>query len=171
MPVKMLDAPKRPPVELVQKGEAQGVVYVADPAPSASLKLLVAELVEAVRLSTGAQLPVVTDPPAADRAAIIVGDCEEARKAGIDAARLPIEGFEVKTAPNRVYLVGSTAPLPSNKCHPDAYANDGTAWAVADFLERFVGVRWYWPPQLGGRAIVKSDHLRVAPAHYADGCV
>jgi len=168
VPVKMLDAPKHPPVELVRKGEAQGVVYVADPAPSAGLKLLVAELVEAVRLSTGAQLPLVTDPPAADRAAIIVGDCEEARKAGIDAAKLPIEGFEVKTAPNRVYLVGSTMPLPPNATHPDTYANQGTAWAVADFLERFVGVRWYWPTQFGGRTLMKSDELRIAPTHYAD---
>ena len=168
MPVKMLKPPKHAPVELVRKGEPRAVVYVADAAPSANLKILVAELVEAVKLSTGATLPVVTNPPPADQPAIIIGDCDETRKAGLKGKKLPIEGFEVKTAANRVYLVGSTEALPPNPNITDSLSNDGTAWAVADFLERFVGVRWYWPVQFGGRTVVTSAELAVPPAHYLD---
>ncbi len=172
MPVTMPKArPRHAPVKLVRKGQPSAVVYLADATPSANLKLLVNELVEVVKLSTGAELPVVKTPPAADRPAIVIGDCEESRQAGIDAAKLPIEGFVVKTAPHRVFLVGSTVKLPPMEIRNLAgnpYANDGTAWAVADFLERFVGVRWYWPIAAGGRSVVEQPTLSVPPAHYSD---
>jgi hypothetical protein len=76
-PVTVLPAPRHEPVKLVATGQALGQIFVAEPAPSAKLKVLVAELVEAVRLTTGAELPVVKDPPAADKPAIIIGDCPE----------------------------------------------------------------------------------------------
>ena len=98
----------------------------------------------------------------------MIGDCPDSRKAGIDAAKIPIEGYVVKTQPNRLFLVGSVQKLPENEGITDQYSNDGTAWAVADFLERFVGVRWYWPTEVGGRSIVKATTLSVRPVHYSD---
>ena len=164
-PVTWLDAAKHAPVELVRSGKAMAVVYVADPAgrkdwtpkrkgeqPS-TLKRLVDELDAVVRLATGASLEFVTNPPPAGMPAIVIGDCEETREAGIDAADLPPEGFAVKTGRNRVYLVGR---------------NEGTAWAVADFLERVLDVRWYWPAEVGGRCITRSATLAVPPLHYRD---
>ena len=183
MPVKMQPAPNHPPVELVREGQPRAVIFVADPkyhvkpdpdpkkarlATPNVLKRVVDELCEAVRLSTGGTLPLVQEPPAASQPAIIIGDCEESRQAGIDAAEIPIEGFVVKTAANRVYLVGSTQPLPDGSNVWSSWANEGTAWAVADFLERFVGVRWYWPLEAGGRSIVESPSLVVPPTHYTD---
>jgi hypothetical protein len=167
-PVKIREAPQHPPVVIVRDGAAQAKVYVADGNPSKNLAILVKELVEVVRLSTGAELEVTKQMPAADTPAIVIGDGEASRAAGIDAARIPIEGFVVKTAANRVYLVGSTAPLPKLANISAPYANDGTAWAVADFLERCVGVRWYWPPEVGGRSVVRARTLAVGPAHYSD---
>ena len=168
-PVKFQPTPAHRAVEIVRGGRACAKVYLADPKPSKNLQLLVKELVEDVRLSTGAELEQVAAMPPADVPAIVIGDCAESRKAGIDAAGIPMEGFVVKTAPMRVYLVGSTLPLPENEnIAGSPYGNDGTAWAVADFLERFVGVRWYWPTQAGGRSIVKADTLLVPPVHYSD---
>ena len=122
-PVTWLEAPKHPPVEIVRDGKAAAVVYVADPetrakqsiprSTGARMQVTAAGAAAAalragrvVRLRTGATLESVEEPPAADRPAIVIGDCEETRQAGIDAAKLPPEGFVVKTAPNRVYLVG-----------------------------------------------------------------
>lgn len=170
MPVKMQPAPKHAPVELVRAGKPVGVVYVAAPR-TAQLSLLLGEMAETIKLSTGVQLPVVGTPPDADTPALVIGDCPESRAAGIDAAKLPIEGFEVKTAKHRVYLVGSTAPLPSNNGAPCEYLNNGAAWAVSDFLERFVGVRWYWDTALGGRTVDKAAGLAIQPVHYADAPV
>ena len=170
MPVTWLKVPSHPPVELVRQGATRAVVYLADTNANESLKRLVAELIEVVKLSTGATLPVVNTPPPDDQPAIVIGDCKESRKAGIDAAALPVEGFVVKTGANRIFLVGSTVTVPlQNKIGP--FLTDGTAWAVADFLERFVGVRWYWPAAAGGRTLVKAPDLAVPPAHYSDAPV
>ena len=169
-PVSWMEAPAHPPVEIVRNGRARVVVYVVDPSArepfvpkrrgqrAPLLKQLVDQLVETVRLSTGATLEVVGEPPGAGRPAIVIGDCEAAQQAGIDAAQLPAEGFVVKTEPNRVYLVGSA----------HGRGDRGTSWAVADFLERFVGVRWYWPAQYGGRSIRRSASLVIPPVHYRD---
>ena len=174
MPVRQEAPPRHAPVTIVRDGEPAALVYVADPAPSPVLKLLLDELVEDVRLSSGASLQVVTNPPPPEQAAIVIGDCAESRGAGIDAAAIPIEGFVVMTASNRVFLVGSAAPLPAMDVRNLAgtpYANDGTAWAVADFLERFVGVRWYWPVEAGGRSILRMSTISVPACRYSDAPV
>lgn len=167
-PVKVLETPTHPPVVLVRDGVPQAKVYLADGSLSKNLSILIKELVEVVRLSTGAELERVKELPAADTPAIVIGDCEASRTAGIDAARIPIEAYVVKTAANRVFLVGSTAPLPPGSNQWNFWSNDGTAWAVADFLERFAGVRWYWPTNLGGRSVVNTRTLTVRPACYRD---
>lgn len=159
------------PVPIVIDGRPQAVVHVATDQSSDKLRMLVEELVECIRQRTGAKLQIVDTLPSADSPAIVIGACAETA-ALIDAATIPLEGFRVLTAPNRVYLVGSTKPLPypqegiADKHYP--YANDGTAWAVADFLERFVGVRWYWPAEAEGRSIPQAASLAIPPTHYAD---
>ncbi|GEM_PF-712063 len=179
-PVTRLELPAHAPVPIVLDGKATAVIYVSDATgrdhfdPHAYrhmlaafppvLTRLVCELIEVVRLSSGAALERVDRPPRTDQPAIVIGDCEETRQAGIDASQIPAEGFVIKTGPNRVYLVGSTQTLPSGV----SGANEGTAWAVADFLERVVGVRWYWPAEYGGRSIPRRDSLVISPIHYSD---
>jgi formylglycine-generating enzyme required for sulfatase activity len=179
-PVTWLAAPSHPPVELVRTGVPSAVVYVADPRGRATFDpheyrgcnarlppvfpRLVHELREVIRLATGTSLELVDQPPPPSQPAIIIGACEESRRAGIRDDELPLEGFVVKTARNRVYLVGSTQELPPGSLG----ANEGTAWAVADFLERCVGVRWYWPAAYGGRSIPRRAALTVPPLHYRD---
>jgi hypothetical protein len=160
-PVKVHKIPKHQPVEIVRRGRPLAKVFVAETRQTHNLNLLVRELVETIKLSTGAELQVADAMPPADQPTIVIGDCADSRKAGINPELIPIEGFVVKTAPNRVYLVGSTKALPPG-------SNDGTVWAVADFLERFVGVRWYWPVDLGGRTVIQATSLVIPPVHYSD---
>jgi formylglycine-generating enzyme required for sulfatase activity len=179
-PVTGLKALEHAPVDLVREGKAVAVVYVVDPkgreafdwrryldpprppnTPPALL-VLVHELRDAIREATGATLELVAEPPAPGQPAIVIGDCAESQAAGIDAAELPAEGFVVRTTTNRIYLVGSTRPVPGGR------PNDGVAWAVADFLERFVGVRWYWPVEYGGRSVPRTASLTIPPAYYRD---
>jgi len=167
-PVTWKKANVHPSVKIVCRQQAQAVIYLADHKPSATLKRLVGEMVEVIRLSTGTTLKLATEAPPDDRPAIVIGDCTETRKAGIAAAKIPIEGFVVKTAPNRVYLVGSTQKLPAGSTRWASWSNESAAWAVADFLERFVSVRWYWPTELGGRTITPTKTLVIPPVHYSD---
>jgi hypothetical protein len=170
-PVTMKAALSHKPVDIVKAAQPVAKVYLAEAKPSATLQTLVAELQTVIKLSTGAELERVTAAPAADVPAIIIGDCPEARAAGLDGTKMPLGGFEVKTTSNCVYLVGSALPLPSNQGLSDLYSNEGTAYAVADFLERFVGVRWYWPAEAGGRTITRTTDLAVPPVHYSDAPV
>ncbi len=170
-PVKVIDTAGHAPVVIVRDGAPLAKVYVAETRPSKTLAILLKELVEVIKLSTGAELEMVQQLPGADTPAIVIGDCAASREAGIDAARIPIEGFVVKTAANRVYLVGSTVALPPGSNPWAFWSNDGTAWAIADFLERFVGVRWYWPSEVNGRSIAKARTLAIGPIHYADAPV
>ena len=55
-PVTWKKAPAHPPVEVVRDGLARAVIFVADPAPSPKLERLVDELIEVIRLSSGAEL-------------------------------------------------------------------------------------------------------------------
>ena len=174
--VKMLMTPGHESVSIVRDGKATAVVYVAARKPTGNLKKMVSELVEVVRLSTGAELDVVEQMPSDEQPAIVIGDCEASRGAGIDAAQIPLEGFVVKTAPGRVYLVGSSREYPIRQLPileegPRRDPIDSTTWALVDFLERFAGVRWYWPTEADGRSIIKADSLVVPPAHYRDAPV
>ncbi len=159
-PVKILATPQHAPVVLVSDGQPKAKVYVAVEKPSATLDILVKELVAAVKLSTGAELEIVKKMPAGSVAAIVIGDCAASRAAGIEAGAIPVEGFVIKTAPNRVFLVGSTIKLQEVVDFNGPYGNEGTAWALADFLERFLAVRWYWPVNAGGRSVVRAGRWR-----------
>ncbi|MFN0052288.1 MAG: DUF4838 domain-containing protein [Planctomycetales bacterium] len=180
--MKALSTPQHPAVRLVTDRRAEAVVYVAPSVGphqrSRAFEVLLKELIEVIELSTGAKLPVVEEMPGPERPTIVIGDCAASQEAGVDAAALLYEEFVVKTAPNRVFLVGSTRELQYAKemaqhqvRWPGPIANEGDAWAVADFLERFVGVRWYWPTEALGRSIVKADSLTVPPVHYGDAPV
>lgn len=66
-PVTWMDAPAHPPVEIVREGRARATVFLADSDPSETLERLVDELVETIRLSSGATLERVTESPAVSR--------------------------------------------------------------------------------------------------------
>ena len=167
-PVTIHPAPQHDPVVIVRGGQPVARIYVADPKPDQTLEILIVELIEAIRLSTGAELEIVDAMPPADQPAIVIGDCPASRAAGIHAKEIPVEGFVVKTAPGRVFLVGSKM---DEQLFARSGQHDGTAWAVADFLERLVGVRWYWPIQADGRCVVEAKDLVVPPVHYSDAPV
>jgi hypothetical protein len=168
-PVTWRTAPRHPPVEIVRGGQARAVVFIADTNLVKQLRpprrpnerpttfsQMLEQLVVSVGQATGTNLTVVTNAPAAAQPAIVIGACAESRASGIDASAIPAEGFVVRTAPNRVFLVGSSM------------GGEGVCWAIADFLERFVGVRWYWPTPYGGRSIRPLPALVIPPVHYAD---
>lgn len=170
-PVTLHPAPKHAPVEIVTDGQARAVIYVAAKERSEELESLLAELVDAIRESTGAELKIVEEMPSPQTPAIIVGASQESASS-VDAATIPIEGFRILTGPNRVFLVGSEKALPwpkqgiADKHYH--YDNNGLAWAVSDFLERLVGVRMYWPAEAWGRSVKKSASLTIPATNYED---
>jgi len=144
--------------EIVTRGEARAAVVV--PArPLAVVEYAAAELRHHVREASGATLEVVRENALhADRGnLIILGACTAAGEAGIHPERMPANAFVIRLKGGRLHLVGRDgggAPL-------SATTGAGTLFAVYEFLEKALGVRWLWPGRLGEvipeRATVSVD--------------
>lgn len=116
----------------------------------------------------GAPLPVVRTPTAG-RLSVVLGDCAEARAAGIDVAALAHDAFTVKVTPTRVFIAGRDDPaldLKDRLANADRHgctAGDGeraTLFGVYAFLERHFGVRFYFPGDLG-TIVPKASVVRL----------
>ena len=95
---------------------------------------------------------------------IFVGDSRWSRDAGIDVSGLPRDAFHIKSMDGRIYLAGRDDP----KCDLGASLAKGeyprqehaTSFAVCEFLERYAGVRFYFPDEYG-TVIPKAKSIRV----------
>ena len=161
LPVTVKPAPKHAPIVLVENGTAKATICLMGTTGSRELSTALSELKLCIEQATGVKLSVVKGK-LVDGPAIVIGACAEAAALGLDGAKLPIEGFAIKTAPSRAFIVGHDSRRPTSP---------GTAWGVLEFLERVVGARWYWPPQNGGRAVPKATSLAVAPIWIEDAPV
>ena len=165
-PVTALPAPVHLPVTLVSGGKPN-FVLVWDSA-AARRQRSVREAVRTLRrefwFCTGAEVEVVDAsgspatpmveirsrqarplPPKEARAVVLVGGCAP----GVDVSRLPPEGFAVTTFSNGVAITGATL------------------WGAYDFLERFLGCRYYYPGPDGCVRPVCTN-LVLAPCAYTD---
>src|SRR5262249_20668136 len=132
-PVTVKSAANHPPIVLVENGQPKGSIAVMDPKSAAAATVLQ----DFLRKATGATLPITQNkitPPA-----IVLGDCDLARQHGLVAKEMPIEGFAIKTIPDHVLIAGRDEEIVAQA------KSQGTYWGVCDFLERVVGIRWYFP--------------------------
>ena len=139
--------PRHPPVVLVKDGQAVASIAVMNNAAGAQT------LQSFIQQATGAKLPIVQK---ITKPAIVLGDCPEAAALGLKSDSLPPEGFAIRTTADAVFLVGRNSGREAN----------GQLWGVHDFLERYVGVRWYFPPATEGgpqigQSVPQSPNLAV----------
>jgi uncharacterized protein DUF4838 len=157
-PVKLLKAESHPPVVLVDNGQAVATICVIGPR-SRMLNEAVGHLQAMIEKSTGAKLPIVNDKLVAP--GLVIGNGDVAKHQGLVGAQMPAEGFAIKTTAEHIFIVGHDGQLSGGGL------SDGTAWGVIDFLERFVGVRWYYPTELG-QSIPTTKRLAIEPVFFAD---
>lgn len=138
---------KGPLVELVTGGKARAVLVTPDePLPVATYAAT--ELATHIAKATGVRLPVCreSDIPRDATHCVFVGSTEAARGAGIALDGLPPETAVLRSAPRRLFIAGLDGdgdPL------SERLIDCGTLFGVYEFLDRFVGVRWLWPGELG----------------------
>ena len=160
-PVKLNPAPQHQPVPLIENGKPLATICVMDVPASGQFSTALKELEACLSEASGAKLPVVKGK-IVDGPAIVIGACPEAAAIGLDGKAMPVEGFAIKTAKDKVFIVG----------HDDMkLGSPGTAWGVLEFLERVLGVRWYWPTEHGGRSVPKMQSLAVSPLFISDAPV
>ena len=144
----------------VLDGDTQAIIVVEKDAKGETVKAQ-NDLARCLKLATGREFEVVSDQnfdPAANAAApIYVGRCRAVERAlGDKLKQLDRDSFIVATESKRVMLAG-----------PTPWA---TYWAVCQFLEDEVGVRWLIPGPLGEdipehkRIVVSSATTTHSPA-------
>ena len=90
--------------------------------------------------------------PSGQVPAVIIGDAACAAKNGIDLGKLDRDGFVIKTAGNSVIIAGRDDPKgdPLKSCYGYGIMFErGSLYGTYDFLERFLGARFYFPGEMG----------------------
>lgn len=142
------------PLELVAEGRSRYVIH-RDPAGPPSVRLAAQELQRVIQVATGVLLPL-SDAPAVPM--ISVGSNPAADAAGIRAEDLPHDAFRMVIRDGSLYLLGRD--FPGDQFPERGWTSRGTYHAVCDFMERFVGVRWLMPGDVG-EEIPARDALQV----------
>ena len=139
-------------------------VLIAPDAPK-TVQFAAIDLTNHLARIFGAEVPVVT-APREGFTQVVLGDSAWTRAAGLDVSKLPLDGFYLKSAPGRLYVAGYDDPkedliqLFSRGSYPrSAHA---TAFGVCEILERYAGVRFYFPDEYG--TIIPKAKEIVVPA-------
>jgi len=149
-------------VSLVKDGKATAVIITGDPA-SPTTQYAAQELAEHIAKATGVVLPVLTESnaPTDIQTRVYLGDTATGAHYGIDTEHLPREAFIMRSVGNDLFIAGrDTGGAPLSPSNSDV----GTLFGVYEFLERYLGVRWLWPGDLG-RYIPKTDTVQFWSAN------
>lgn len=149
---------------IVEDGKARAVIVVG------SSRLLMAQLAAEdlrwhLEQASGAKLPLVQEKDVGelrgDPVRFVVGDGELSRKLGVTADDLRPEEFHIQSVGRDNVIVGHDLGEKPKRRPIHAAASPATLFAVSHLLDRYLGVRWLWPGELG--AFVPKRRTIVLP--------
>ncbi len=180
-PVTAKNTPQHQPLRLVEDGEFKFAIIVDQKAEKhcryrsqKSITIAVELLQEAFDKCFG-RAPEVIDIDDKDLQGqypflLLLGESASTKELGIEAQKLPQEGFELKTFATGLAIVGNDSSLspdfsrdPLDRLGP----RRGTLHGAYDFVERYLGCRFFFPGQYGS-LWPKLRNLTVNPANYYD---
>ncbi|MFQ5808961.1 MAG: DUF4838 domain-containing protein, partial [Armatimonadota bacterium] len=129
--------PAPPPYHTLVEDGASKAVIVLPQEPSHIEQYAAAELQRYVAKMSGAELPIVAEGEAGRGYKILVGNTRGLRQAKVqlNADTAGRDGFVLRGNANRLIIAGR---------------NDlGTLFGVYELLERYLGVRWFMPGDIG----------------------
>jgi len=130
-------------------GATRTAIVTADK-PTPVVRFAAAELQTHLHKMSGVKLPILPEsklPKASKAARILVGDTKLAGAAGLRTADMAPESTLVRAQGGNLILIGGDRGVFDLARHT-GNAN-GTLYAVYDFLQRDLGVRWLWPGEAG----------------------
>ncbi len=144
------------PLTLTDAGKPAAAIVLAAESPNTSAQFAAFELQDQIRKISGATLPIVTDREKVDGLRILVGESQATRALGLKNADFAAQEYLIRFLPDTIVLMGYDQPgstgkvdYANPKTYPDLWTGMATCYAVYDFLERYYGVRWYAPGDLG----------------------
>jgi hypothetical protein len=140
---------------ILTDGQAMAKIVV----PSSALPVVsfaAEELQYHLKKSSGAKLPIITEDQLQDVKCplIFLGNCGATVRTRILQSWQKPNSYVIKRVDERLYLGGddSDGPVLTSSGHFGLHSNKvrvGTLFAVYEFLDRHIGVRWLWPGELG----------------------
>jgi len=146
-------------ITLVKDRQPAATIVVAENA-TCSARFAALELQFHLKKMTGAVLPVITADNTVKGTRILVGESRATAALNLRDKPFGPQEYLIKFLPETVVLMGKDSNRRSkvkyaenNQVHyatwPDFFEEQGTCYAAYDFLERFCGVRWFRPGELG----------------------
>lgn len=146
---------------------AGNCAIVLAPEASPTAKFAAGELQSFLSQVLGGEISVVA-APSQSKHNLYVGFSKYTAEVGLDPAQLVRDGFFLKSVGNDCYLAGIDDPQMAPEtaiARSGVWINlyeRGTLFAAYDFLERFAGLRFYFPGELGTIVPQKnSSHSRA----------
>ncbi len=160
------------PLVLVDNGVAKARIVVGADVPPAA-KFAAKELQTYIKKSTGAELPIEAALGDGKDVDIVIGDGKLSQELGVNSKELSRDASIIKTVGRRLVILGKDDPtttiermivIPSSNMNHFEHV---TLFGVYEFLERFVGVRWYLPGDVG-EVVPKRGTLAVPAVSLID---
>jgi len=120
-----------PSLQLVRNSKGNATIVINKNRPQ-EVAQAAEELQHYIEKISGAKLPIVNDLKLARGMNILIGNNESLN---VDIKTENNDGFIIKTSKNTLFLCGKS--------------EIGTLYAVYTFLEKYLGIRWFWPGELG----------------------
>ncbi len=152
------------PLTLVDNGKTTFSISVPANAPT-SVQDAAQELQRCITIATGVAVPLIQDDAGITGNVISVGSTIYADEARITTDGIPLEGFRIVTRDGSLYIIGPDTET-GQRTKDGGYSN-GTANGVYHFLEKYMGVRWLLPGDLG-RDVPKTGTLRLDDIDFRD---
>jgi len=134
-------------IMITDNGLPQSVIVINTEATETE-KFAAQELQTYLRKISGVEIPVKTDSENPQGNRILVGQNRLTEELDLKTDNLSREGFHIKTIGNDLVLVGVD--------------DTGTQFGVYTFLEKYLGVRWFWPGELG-EVIPHIKTIKIEP--------
>ena len=127
-------------------------VVLADGAPGAAA-FAASEATNFLSRVLGTAVPVVSRPTGKGVASLVLGSNAWSVAAGAVPEGSARDGFRIRAVGDGVYIVGNDddvdVPALMRRGAHNARFRSGTLFGVYEFLERFAGVRFYFPGEMG----------------------
>ena len=137
---------------IVDAGVARAAIVVGSLNPEMA-QVAAEDLSWHLQRSSGTKLPMVREQDINDLRDVavrfVVGDGSLSRDLGVSADGLDPEEYRIRSVGQDIVIVGRDLgkKLKRRPIHPSA--SPATLYAVSHLLDRYLGVRWLWPGELG----------------------
>jgi len=137
---------------------------VVSPGATPTARYAGKELAETLGKVFGTKITPVSK--SSGKTALIVGDKKLAADWGVDLKSLDRDGYYIKSKGDQILLIGNDDRT-ANPANNAGFVERATLFAVQEFLERFAGVRYYFPGEIG-TVIPKKKELILPAIDLAD---